>query len=156
MEFIEVSSVTVLIEKLDAQQKFSDLQCALINNQELGDVIPGSGGLRKVRIMKKTDEEGFNVDRLVESMKKVVAHLKNEKSEGVRCYTIPSPPKSISSSEIKTIREKLNVTQPVFAHLIGVSVETAKSWETGRRSPNATARKLLQVASKNPSVLMMQ
>lgn len=50
MEFIEVDSVTVLIEKLDAQQEFSDLQCALINNQELGDVIPGSGGLRKVRM----------------------------------------------------------------------------------------------------------
>lgn len=50
MEFIEVDSVTVLIEKLDAQQEFSDLQCALINNQELGDVIPSSGGLRKVRM----------------------------------------------------------------------------------------------------------
>lgn len=106
--------------------------------------------------MKKKPEDGFDVDRLVESMEKVVAHLKDKKTDGVRRYIIPSPPKSISSLEIKTIRGKLNVTQPVFAQLIGVSVETAKSWETGRRAPNATARKLLQVASKNPSILMMQ
>jgi hypothetical protein len=50
MEFIEVESVTVLIESLGAQQAFSDLQCTLIDNQELGTVIPGSGGLRKVRM----------------------------------------------------------------------------------------------------------
>lgn len=104
----------------------------------------------------EVDKSGFDVDRLVESMEKVVAHLKNGKSEGLRRYAIPSPPKKISSSEIKMIRAKLNVTQPVFAHLIGVSVATAKSWETGRRAPNATARKLLHVASKNPSILMMQ
>ena len=47
MEFIEVDSVTVLIESLGAQKEFSDLQCALIANPELGDVIQGTGGLRK-------------------------------------------------------------------------------------------------------------
>ena len=106
--------------------------------------------------MKKESEEGFDVDRLVRSMEKVVAHLKDGKNDGLRRYAIPSPPTEISSSEIKLIRSKLNVTQPVFAHLIGVSVSTAKSWETGRRAPNATARKLLHVASKNPEILMMQ
>lgn len=50
MEFIEVESVTEVIESLGAQQEFSDLQCALIDNQELGDLIPASGGLRKVRM----------------------------------------------------------------------------------------------------------
>ena len=49
MEFIEVESVTVLIESLGAQKEFSDLQCALIANPELGDVIQGTGGLRKIR-----------------------------------------------------------------------------------------------------------
>ncbi len=50
MEFIEVETVTALIERLGAQQEFSDLQCALINNQELGDVMLGTGGLRKIRM----------------------------------------------------------------------------------------------------------
>ena len=44
MEFIEVESVTGLIESLGAQKEFSDLQCALIANPELGDVIQGTGG----------------------------------------------------------------------------------------------------------------
>lgn len=34
-------------------------------------------------------------------------------------------------------------------------IETAKNRESGRRSPNATARNLLRVASKDPSVLMV-
>lgn len=105
--------------------------------------------------MKSKIEKEFDVDRLVASMEKVVSHLKHGTGSGIRRYSIPSPPKTISSSEIKNIRNKLDVTQPVFAHLIGVSIATAKSWETGRRVPNATARKLLHVASKNPSILMM-
>ncbi len=44
MEFIEVESVTGLIESLGTQKEFSDLQCALIANPELGDVIQGTGG----------------------------------------------------------------------------------------------------------------
>jgi len=50
MEFIEVESVTGLIESLGAQKEFSDLLCALIANPELGDVIQGTGGLRKIRM----------------------------------------------------------------------------------------------------------
>lgn len=105
--------------------------------------------------MKKENERTFDVDRLVASMEQVVSHLKSGSGKGVRRYAIPSPPKAIASSEIKDIRGRLGVTQPVFAHLIGVSIETAKSWESGRRTPNATARKLLHVASKDPSVLMI-
>ena len=36
----------------------------------------------------------------------------------------------IASSEIKDIRGRLGVPQSVFAQLIGVSIETAKSWES--------------------------
>ena len=68
---------------------------------------------------------------------------------------LPTPPKAIASSEIKDIRGRLGVTQPAFAHLIGVSIETARGRESGRRTPNATARELLHIASKDPSVLMM-
>ena len=100
--------------------------------------------------MKKRVESAFDVDRLVASMEQVVSHLKNGSGKGVRRYAIPSPPQAIASSEIKDIRGRLGVTQPVFAQLIGVSIETAKSWESGRRTPNATARKLLHVASKDP------
>jgi putative transcriptional regulator len=106
--------------------------------------------------MKKGNEKKFDVDRLMASMELVVSHLKQGSEKGIRRYSIPSPPKTISSSEIKDIRMKLDVTQPVFAQLIGVSIATAKSWEMGRRAPNATARKLLHVASKNPFILMME
>ena len=37
------------------------------------------------------------------------------------------------AGEIKTVREKLNVSQNEFALMIGVSVRTLQNWEQGRR-----------------------
>ena len=50
MEFIEVEAVTRLIDGIGAHQEFSNLQLALVANPELGDLIPNTGGLRKIRM----------------------------------------------------------------------------------------------------------
>lgn len=77
MEFIEVESVTVLIGKLGAEQEFSDLQCALIDNQEFGDVIPGTGGLRKVRmaVPRRGKRGGVRIIYLIVSVDKLICFL---------------------------------------------------------------------------------
>lgn len=49
MIFIETHLFTKRIIKLMSDENYQDFQEALILNPELGDVIPGSGGLRKVR-----------------------------------------------------------------------------------------------------------
>lgn len=43
------------------------------------------------------------------------------------------------SSAIKTARKRLNLTQPQAAERWGVSLDTIRSWEQGRRLPNAAA-----------------
>lgn len=77
MEFVEVDSVTVLIEKLGAQQEFSELQFALIDNQELGDAIPGTGGLRKVRmaVPHRGKRGGVRVIYLIVCVDKLICFL---------------------------------------------------------------------------------
>ena len=56
----------------------------------------------------------------------------------------------IKPPEIKTVREKLNVSLSEFALMIGVSVRTLQNWEQGRRKPEGPAKALLRIASKNP------
>jgi len=59
----------------------------------------------------------------------------------------------IKPPEIKTVREKLNVSQNDFALMIGVSVRTLQNWEQGRRKPEGPAKALLRVAARNPNAV---
>ncbi|MAL97270.1 MAG: transcriptional regulator [Alteromonadaceae bacterium] len=56
----------------------------------------------------------------------------------------PSPP--------KVIRLQLNLSQPAFAGLLGVSVRTLQDWEQGRREPQGPAVALLRIAEQHPEV----
>lgn len=49
LEFLETSVFTRLIGELMDDREYSSLQGALVVNPEAGDLIPGSGGLRKIR-----------------------------------------------------------------------------------------------------------
>ena len=53
---------------------------------------------------------------------------------------------------VKRIRQSTKTTQMQFANLLGVGVDTIKSWETGRRNPSGSAAKLLTLLSKDPIV----
>ena len=49
MDIIETSVFTRKIKELLADDDYAELQFALIQQPELGDIIPRSGGLRKIR-----------------------------------------------------------------------------------------------------------
>jgi hypothetical protein len=49
ISFIETKLFTRLVGELLGDDEYARLQHALIANPELGDVIPGSGGVRKMR-----------------------------------------------------------------------------------------------------------
>ena len=46
------------------------------------------------------------------------------------------------------IRAKFAATQKEFAKLIGISVETLRNWEEGRRRPHGRARALLRAIER--------
>lgn len=52
--------------------------------------------------------------------------------------------------DVKSIRNKLNMTQSRFSQTFGFSLDAIKHWEGGRRTPEAPARTLLMVIDKNP------
>ena len=85
-------------------------------------------------------------EKLVASIKEA-GDIKAGRKAPNRVYEIKPP-------EIKTVRQKLNVSQNDFALMIGVSVRTLQNWEQGRRKPEGPAKALLRIASRNPSAVL--
>ena len=74
--------------------------------------------------------------------------IKEHKKGGLNLKTTklsePSPP--------QIIRSKLNLSQSLFAGLLGVSTRTLQDWEQGRRVPQGPAIALLRIAEQHPEV----
>ena len=61
------------------------------------------------------------------------------------CVAVPAP---IKPHEIKQLRERHRVSQPVFARYLNTSESTVEKWETGAKKPSGMALKLLAVVQK--------
>lgn len=55
------------------------------------------------------------------------------------------PVKSLSPIQIKAIRLKEKLNQPIFALVLNTSVSTIKQWEQGDKKPSGIALKLLNL-----------
>ena len=62
------------------------------------------------------------------------------------------PVEEMSTQEIKNIRIKLQMSQPAFASIIGVSKKTVEAWETGTNKPSGASARMLQLIKKRPDV----
>jgi putative transcriptional regulator len=63
------------------------------------------------------------------------------------------PFKPIRPRDVAALRQKLNVSQAVFAGLLNIPKVTAISWEKGRRQPTAAALRLLDLVRKKLQLL---
>lgn len=52
------------------------------------------------------------------------------------------------------VRRRLGFSQTEFAERIGVSLDTIRNWEQGKRSPTGAATALLKVLDKAPEVAL--
>jgi putative transcriptional regulator len=62
------------------------------------------------------------------------------------CLTMPAP---LAPEQIKKLRERVRVSQPVFARYLNTSESTVEKWETGAKRPSGTALKLLSIVQKH-------
>jgi putative transcriptional regulator len=58
-------------------------------------------------------------------------------------------PPPIKPRQIKALRERHRVSQPVFARYLNTSESTVEKWETGAKKPSGMALKLLSVVQKH-------
>lgn len=62
------------------------------------------------------------------------------------CLTMPA---EFDAADIKALREKNHVSQPVFARYLNTSESTVQKWETGAKRPSGLALKLLSVVERH-------
>jgi DNA-binding transcriptional regulator YiaG len=55
--------------------------------------------------------------------------------------------------DVRDIRKEFGQTRAQFAAMIGISRETLRNWERGRRYPVGPARALLRIAAADPDVV---
>jgi putative transcriptional regulator len=55
--------------------------------------------------------------------------------------------------DVREIRQKFGQNRRQFADMIGISRETLRNWERGRRYPLGPARALLRIAAADPDVV---
>src|SRR5580700_6973584 len=56
---------------------------------------------------------------------------------------------TIGPAQIKMLRERNHVSQPVFARYLNTSESTIEKWETGAKRPSGMALKLLTIVQKH-------
>ena len=56
-----------------------------------------------------------------------------------------TPVESLAPEEIKALRERENVSQPLFAHYHNVSKDAVSKWERGEKRPDGPSLKLLNL-----------
>jgi putative transcriptional regulator len=64
------------------------------------------------------------------------------------------PAPAYSAGDVRDIRYRLEVSQPVFAQLLNVSAETVRAWEQGKNPPSGPAARLLELANRHPKWLL--
>lgn len=97
--------------------------------------------------------------QLVESMRQAVA-IKEGRLRPSRRHRLTlrearvSAPPRYCSSRIRRLRERLGLSQPVFAQVLNVSVATIRGWEQGARIPDGPSRRLLEVAELHSATIL--
>lgn len=56
-----------------------------------------------------------------------------------------APVEKLSPEEIRAVRERERVSQPVFAHYLNVSKGIVSKWERGEKRPDGASLKLLNL-----------
>ncbi len=60
---------------------------------------------------------------------------------------------SLQPQQIQHIRKQLNLSQTVFAKLLGVSPSSVRQWEQGQRRPTGATMVLLELLDRQPHLL---
>jgi putative transcriptional regulator len=54
---------------------------------------------------------------------------------------------------VRTVRERLGISQTAFAARYGIAPVTLRDWEQGRKAPDRTAMSYLKVIAKEPDLV---
>lgn len=101
--------------------------------------------------MTKQDQNSTVVATLhetTEALHKVIA-VNNKQTMRDFDEACLTPVQVLSPEEIRSLRERENLSQPVFALYMNVSSQVISAWECGTKKPGGAALRLMAVIKKN-------
>jgi putative transcriptional regulator len=93
---------------------------------------------------------------LMNEMNEGFEHLKNAHLDKVTLRTIEvkyRPAPTIDAKTVIAIRERLNLSQSLFANYLRTNLRTLENWEQGRAKPNAQAALLIYLVDRYPDTV---
>lgn len=63
------------------------------------------------------------------------------------------PVKKYDAESVRNLRLSLNLTQTMFAGMLGVSQKTVEAWESGRNIPMGPASRVLDLLAEDKTVM---
>jgi putative transcriptional regulator len=104
-----------------------------------------------MNIMRKPTKDTLG-DLLVQSLAEVRDGLRGRPGKlTMKTAEIPDPP-DFSAAAVHKLRDRLGLSQDLFAKLLGVSRKLIEAWEAGTRAPSPMARRLLGAIARQPSL----
>lgn len=91
---------------------------------------------------------GSTVENLIKNGIKTSFTEKELKELGIEI-----PDVEMNAKDIQKIREKIKLSQSVFAKILNVSSSSVRQWEQGKRTPTGSTKVLLELLKKNPNIL---
>ena len=111
----------------------------------------GRGSGRAAGADARAASLGVQLCAAMAEMEDVMAgRVRPEERLTVRTVELPDDPADYGPQDVRAVREGLNVSQMVFAHLIGASAALVRAWERGARVPSPMARRLLDAIRRDP------
>ncbi len=91
-------------------------------------------------------------DMLVQSLTDLRDGLRGRPGKlTMKTVEIPDPP-HFSAAAVHELRDRLGLSQGLFAKLLGVSRKLVEAWEAGTRPPSPMACRLLEAIARKPSL----
>lgn len=90
-------------------------------------------------------------ESIVQGLNEAIEYEKgNLNAKTVKMSIAPLP--DIESTQVKDIRKSLDMTQRMFAAVMGVSIKTVEAWENGTNTPSGVARRMLSLLQSDPEI----
>jgi putative transcriptional regulator len=65
-----------------------------------------------------------------------------------------APAPDVTPGDVRALRQRLGLSQPVFAQALNVSAATVQHWEQGHKRPSGAAKRLLEVVAEDPQIIV--
>ncbi|MDQ2784804.1 MAG: helix-turn-helix domain-containing protein [Chloroflexota bacterium] len=104
-------------------------------------------------------EENFGAV-LIAGVKEAIAFERGELPARVRVRhrtpadAVVSAPPVYDAPRVRAVRQRLALSQEIFARALNVSDQTVRAWEQGIRPPSGPSLRLLELAEEHPAALL--